>query len=139
MTKKFPISIRVLIMTGAVVYWVCFWFFFAMHSTPVPFVQEWGASIPLFQVFSHGLGADGAGMLQSPLIQSNFWLNLPCWLITWPLAHLGLSGSFLGTNIPGWRLLLVTVLSGIQWYFVASWLQKIVNKWQSEMNSKTSV
>lgn len=135
MTKSFPISIRLLIMTGIAVYWMGFWLFFATHSTPVPSVQEWGASIPLFQVFSHGLGTNGAGVLSSPLIQSNFWLNLPCWLITWPLTHLGLSGSMLGTNVPGGRLLLITLLSGVQWYFIASWLQRFVNRKSSGMRA----
>lgn len=135
MTKMFPISIRLLIMTGIAVYWMCFWLFFTMHSAPVPSVQEWGTSIPLFQVFSHGLGTNGAGVLSSPLIQSNFWLNLPCWLITWPLAHLGLSGSSLGTNVPGGRLLLITLLSGVQWYFNASWLQRVVDRKSSGMRA----
>jgi hypothetical protein len=122
------LSTRLLIMTGTAVYWLYFWLFFAIHSTPVPTVHEWGTSIPLFQVFSHGFGTDGARVLSSPLVRFNFWLNLPCWLITWPLTRLGLSGSILGTNMLGGRLLLVTLLSGVQWYLISSRLQRLLNR-----------
>jgi hypothetical protein len=124
MTKARSVSLRLFTMIGTAAYWIWFWTLFVVRSTPVPSVPEWGASVSSFQVFSRGIGADGEGILHSILMQSNFWLNIPCWVITWPLMHVGISGSFLGTNMAGGRLLLITLLSPLQWCLIAALLER---------------
>ena len=115
-------------LAGLVVYWTMFWALFFRNSAPILSERRYEEIGPLFEVFSRGFGGNLTAAAHASWMMSSFWLNLPCWLITWPLTHLGLSGSFLGTNVPGWRLLLITVLSGVQWYFIASWLQRFVNR-----------
>jgi len=115
-------------LAGLVMYWTMFWALFFRNSAPVLSERRYEEIGPLFEVFSRGFGENLAAAAHTPWMMSSFWLNLPCWLITSPLTHLGLSGSFLGTNVSGWRLLLITVLSGVQWYFIASWLQRFVDR-----------
>ena len=126
-------------LAGLVLYWTVFWTLFFLNSASVVSERKYEGIGPLFEVLRRGFGVNITVALDAPWIMSNFWLNLPCWLITWPLMHLGLNGTFLGTNVPGWRLLLITVLSGVQWYFIVYWLQKVVNKRQPGVSSETAL
>lgn len=128
-------KIRVITFTALLAYWIWFWAMFFHHAIPVMPERTYESIGPLLEVFNKGFGDNVALASHTPWMVSSLWLNFPCWLLTWPLTRLGFSGNFLGTNIPGWRLLLITVLSGVQWYFIAYWLQRFVGRKSSEMNA----
>jgi uncharacterized membrane protein len=118
-------------MITIMIYWIGFWALFFGTSVPVPPERGYEVIGPIFEIFHRGVGENLAAAVHAPWMISSFWLNIPCWLITWPLTKLGISGSFLGTNLPGGRLMLITLLSFVQWYFIASWLQRLVDKKRS--------
>lgn len=132
-------KIRTLVFTVLLAYWIWFWAMFFHNAVPVGLERPYESIGPIFEVFNRGLGDNLGIASRTPWMLSNLWLNFPCWLITWPLSRLGITGSFVGTNVPGWRLLLITILSGVQWYFIAFWLQRVQNKRQGEVGSKASV
>jgi|GEM_PF-4507207 len=109
-----------------VLYWLFFWCSFFVQSVPVSAATEFYESRPLYILLFRGVGFDGLRFVESFTMRSCLVLNLPCWLITMPLGLLDKGGIWFGTNLLGARLALVTLLSGVQWYLLACWLQKYV-------------
>lgn len=115
MTSQRPSRIWITLLLNTI-YWLCFWGFFSLHSTPVPQVIAWGQLSPFYVVAGRAFEYAVSDVFHTPLIQSAFWLNLPCWLITWPLGPAMGGTEIAGTNSAGLRLILITLLSYGQWY-----------------------
>ena|ERR1035437_1807734 len=123
-------------MTGIAVYWAWFWIYFFAYSVPVVRPVTWESPIPLYLVFSRGLETYGVLIHHSFLFRSSFWINIPCWLLTWPITKLMIRSDFLNTNVLGWRLVLITFLSIVQWYLIANCIQLIFRKMKSGMKRR---
>ncbi len=116
--------IRKITMAILAVYWAGFWLSFFQNAVPLPAVRPYEAIGPLYHVFNKGLGENAAAIMRMPWFVSSFWLHILCFLITWPLTRMRSTGDLLGTNVEGFRLILVTLLSFLQWGLVIAWIER---------------
>src|SRR5687768_4563602 len=111
-------------------YWLSFWGYFFLRSTPAPRINEWERPYPVYEVLGRGFmyvvpGFEVRDVSSTPIMKAVVWPNLPCWLITWPLVQVMGTTKLLGTNAAGLRLILITMLSYWQWYFVAEVIERV--------------
>lgn len=110
---------------GVAVYWIGFWWCFSKAAIPVPPMRVYEDLGFMFEFFHRGIRARTA--FETPWIASCFWCNLPCWVLTWPLGRLYAVGDVLesavGMNLSGARLLLVNILSFLQWSLIISFAE----------------
>jgi hypothetical protein len=124
-TNSNRIWIGLLVLNTA--YWLWFWAYFFMHSIrPQPLAWEMPA--PFYTVLGRSFPLPEPTVFHSMVIQTAFWLNLPCWLVTWPLGGAMGTNTILHTNAPGLRLVLITALSYGQWYIVSKVVTKASQK-----------
>lgn len=114
---------------------LCFWIYFsvAFFLAAQPYdPRPWGH----FPVDPYSFGGYAIGLTKSsltyPFMQLAFWIEFPSFLLATLAQHAffsNLSGDqfFAGISIGGYKLLLVMLLSFLQWYIVAWTGQKL---WQ---------
>jgi len=113
------------------IYWLWFWVYFLTHSIPQqPPVVAMEVPRPYFVVLGRETTMPEPEILRTPWIKSALWLNLPSVLITLllPMVIRDGTATFLGTNLSGLRLILVTFLSYGQWYVVAKLMSILITK-----------
>ena len=127
MTNKRTYIMRHTLLAVNAAYWLFFWGYFFLFSTQ-PRAVNWEGSPPFYVVLGRGFGSAVPAVFHSTLLQSCFWLNLPCWLVTWPLGYIVGTGVVAGTNAAGIRLLTIMVLSFGQWHFIGKLLGRLTDK-----------
>jgi hypothetical protein len=114
-------------------FWLCFWVAFFLAAQPYD-PRPWGhVPVDPYSFGGHAIGLTRSS-LTYPFMQAAFWIEFPSFLI----ATLGqrtffssVSGDqvFAGISIGGYKLLVVMVLSFVQWYLIG-WLgQKLWERW----------
>lgn len=111
-------------------FWLSFWGYFFVQSIATPKIIVWGDTPPFFSIGGRSFPGDVAAISQSLVFQIAFWLNLPCWIITWPLGYLVGAHTVFGTNAAGARLVLITMLSFVQWWVIGKAILLIVQRFQ---------
>jgi hypothetical protein len=94
------------------------WYFFAYSSTYKTKSVTWEQADPWAVVFNRGLGNSLSmpELKTVPIFLVASIVYLPCFLITWPIGRfLSPEIIILGTNPQGLRLIMVTILSFVQW------------------------
>ncbi len=128
-TKQSRLWITLLALNSA--YWVFFWWYFFWQSSVALPITTWEQEVPFYVVFGRAFGGADPVAFHTWLIQSALWLNLPCWLITWPLGHAMGSVQIASTNYAGLRLILVTLLSYGQWYGIGRIAGIVRERWKN--------
>jgi hypothetical protein len=111
----------VILLSANAAFWVCFWIYFFTHpTTPAP-QAVWEGGAQWAKVFGRSFG-DGNSLHETvsvPVVRVVTIVFLPCVLVTWPLPHFA-PGTFeiAGSDAQGVRLILVTVLSFVQWLVI---------------------
>lgn len=118
---------------------LCFWIYFAIsfaHAS-YPFKRDpWGHPVGAGYTFlGHSIGIVESPFAH-PFFQVMFWIEFPSFAV----ASLGqkvlfpiITGDqlFAGISEEGWSLLVVALLSFLQWYLVGWVVQKLWHRWSN--------
>jgi hypothetical protein len=122
-----------IVLVANLCFWVYFWVAFFLAAQPYD-PRPWGhVPVDPYSFGGHAIGLTRSS-LTYPFMQAAFWIEFPSFL----LATLGqraffssVSGDqfFAGISVGGYKLLVVMVLSFLQWYFMG-WLgRKLWERW----------
>lgn len=114
-------------------FWVYFWVAFFLAAQPYD-PRPWGhVPVDPYSFGGHAIGLTRSS-LTYPFMQAAFWIEFPSFLIATLGQHAffsNVSGDrfFAGISVGGYKLLVVLVLSFLQWYFIGWVGQKLWQRW----------
>jgi hypothetical protein len=117
--KLLATKFNVALIGANILFLVWFWWYFFAHASQYQAGHpSWEQAAPWAVVLNRGFG-NSLSMLELkavPIFQISFVVYFPCFVVTWPLGRFFPPEFYmLGTNPQGLRLIMVTVLSFIQW------------------------
>ncbi len=114
--------------------WVYFWLAFARSSQPYD-PRPWGhMPVDPYSFWGHTIGLTRSS-LTYPFMKVVFGVEFPSFLsvAVFRKAFLaGVSGDtfFAGVSVGGYELVVIMLLSFLQWYFIGLAIQKLFGKWR---------
>lgn len=115
--------------------WIYFWIAFAQASQPYE-PRPWGhLPIDPYSFWGHAIGLTKSS-LAYPFVKIIFWVEFPSFLLVTLvqqgfLAKVSADQFFAGISVGGYKLLVIMLLSFLQWYFVGWAAQKLWHRWSS--------
>jgi hypothetical protein len=125
---------------------LCFWIYFAISfaQASYPFKRDpWGHPAGAGYTFlGHSIGVVESPFAH-PFYQAMFWVEFPSFAVArlgqnLLFPHVAGDQFFAGISEGGWRVLVVALLSFLQWYLVGWVGQKLWHRWTSHPTAAPS-
>jgi hypothetical protein len=113
--------------------WVYFWLAFGHSSEPYD-PRPWGhMPVDPYSFWGRAIGLTRSS-LTYPFMKATFWIEFPSFLSVALFRKAFLSGVsgdtfFAGISVGGYELLVIMLLSFMQWYIVAWMVQRFWQRW----------
>src|SRR5215831_6716884 len=87
MTNRRNMAWTILLAANSL-YWAAFWGYFFLLSVATQPRVAWEQPPLIYTVLGRSFPMTAPDVYHTFMLQSAFWVQLPCWLLTWPLGKL---------------------------------------------------
>ncbi len=125
-------KVTVVLLTANLGLWVYFWIAFAQASQPYD-PRPWGhPPVDVYCLWGHAIGLTRSAFMY-PFMGLIRWIEFPSFLLVTLIQRVFFSSLsadqfLLGVSTAGYKLLVVMVLSFLQWYLVGKAIQRFARR-----------